>query len=165
MRVASDTSPIVNLAVVGQLNMLEGLYRELHIPEAVKTELHALPDETARQAIQDASWIHVREVRDRRLVQALQLELDAGEAEAIALALELSADLLLMDELAGRRVAEQFSIKTLGVLGVLLHAKQRGIITKVKPILDDLIHKAGFWVGEGLYVHVLREAGERDGDG
>ncbi len=163
MNVVSDTSPLMNLAVVGKLEILQKLYRKLQIPKAVEAELRALPDEGARRALQEASWIHVQEVQDRRLVEALQLELDKGEAEAIALAVERSADLLLMDELEGRRVAERLRVRTLGVLGVLLHAKREKIIRSVRPILDDLIQKAGFWVGQELYARVLREAGEEHG--
>ena len=152
----------MNLAVVKRLQLLQDLYHELYIPEAVRSELKAIPDKKARREVQQAPWIHPCSVQDRRFVQTLQLELDEGEAEAIALSLELPANLLLMDELRGRRIAERFSVRTLGVLGVLLQAKRRGIVTAVKPILDTLITKAGFWVGNELYAHVLHEAGEQD---
>ena len=163
VKVVSNTSPLMNLAVVGKLEMLKKLYRELQIPEAVQAELQALPHQAVQRAIQ-APWIRVQAVQDRRLVEALQLELDKGEAEAIALAVERSADLLLIDELAGRRVAERLQVPTLGLLGVLLYAKRKGIIEAVRPILDELVQKAGFWVGKELYTRVLREAGEEHGN-
>ena len=152
----------MNLAVVKRLQLLQELYHELYIPEAVQAELKAIPDKKAQREVRQAPWIRIGSVRDRRFVQTLRLELDEGEAEAIALSLELPADLLLMDEIRGRRIAERFSVRTLGVLGVLLQAKRGGLLTAVKPILDDLITKAGFWVGDELYARVLHEAGEQD---
>ena len=95
------------------------------------------------------------------LTVALAGELDQGEAAAIALAAERQASLLLMDELRGRTVAKRFGIPTLGLLGILKRAKQRGLVPAIAPILDTLEQQAGFWVGTALRERVLREAGER----
>jgi len=87
-------------------------------------------------------------------------ELDPGEAEAIALAKELKADLLLMDERRGRRVASRLGLRFVGLLGILVEAKHKGLIKAVKPILDSLITKAGFWLGNRLYTRILETVGE-----
>ena len=78
----------------------------------------------------------------------------------IALAIELKADLVLIDERLGRNIASRFGQKCIGILGMLMEAKHRGIIASVKPVVDDLITAAGFWVRNDLYLKVLREAGE-----
>jgi predicted nucleic acid-binding protein len=99
-------------------------------------------------------------VMDHALVVALQMELDEGEAEAIVLTKELAADLVLLDERRGRVVASRLGLRFVGLLGVLIEAKQKGSIPAVKAVLDDLVAKAGFWVSQQLYARVLQAAGE-----
>jgi predicted nucleic acid-binding protein len=88
------------------------------------------------------------------------MELDEGESEAIALALQLKADLLLLDEQQGRIMASRFGLKFVGLLGILIEARNKGLISSVKAVLDDLIAKAGFWVSHKLYKSVPHAAGE-----
>lgn len=107
-------------------------------------------------------WIAVHEVANRSLVAALRLELDPGEAEAIACALETQANRLLLDERLGRAVATRLGIQPIGVLGVFIEAKRQGILSVVKPQLDALITQAGFWIAKPLYGRVLAAAGEGD---
>jgi uncharacterized protein len=94
------------------------------------------------------------------VVTALEDKLDRGEAEAITLAVELQADLLLMDERLGRAEAARFGLRFIGILGVLIEAKGRGLLQRVEPILDALQHDAGFRVSEALRARVLQAAGE-----
>jgi hypothetical protein len=86
--------------------------------------------------------------------------LDLGEAEAIILADNLHADWLLIDEALGRNIAKLHGLHIVGLLGVLLLAKQKGFITEVKPLPDDLINKARFRVSDELYQKILHSAGE-----
>jgi uncharacterized protein len=94
------------------------------------------------------------------LYQSLIHELDPGEAEAIALAIELNSDVLLMDERAGRQKALEMGLKVTGVIGVLLTAKGLGLVTAVRPLLDELESNAGFWMSKDFRNYVLELAGE-----
>lgn len=161
MIVVSNTSPIMNLAIIGQLNLLNRLYGKVFIPEAVFQELSTVDsEESGLLRIQLHSWIEKRFITNHFLVDALLLDLDVGEAEAIVLAKDIKADLLLIDERRGRTIASRLGLKVIGLLGVLVEVKRMGFISRVKPILDELIEKAGFWISSQLYKHVLYEVGE-----
>ena len=97
---------------------------------------------------------------DPVLFASLQVELDDGEAEAIVLAIELKADFLLLDERKGRAIATRLGLRPIGLLGVLVEAKHKRLITDLRSVLDDLIRKAGFWISQELYEHALKIAGE-----
>jgi hypothetical protein len=161
MSIVSNASPLINLARIGKLSVLKELYSELVIPEAV---WHEIVVEGAGQPgadeVKAADWIKQRAVINRGLTQALKQELDAGEAEAIALALEIEADLLLMDEHLGREVARHLGLRFTGLIGALIEAKRKGIIRSIKPHLDELRDIAGFRLSEALYVRVLHDQGE-----
>lgn len=161
MIVVSDTSPINNLAAIDQLHLLQQLYGTVLIPEAVYQELTD-PDFPVAGAkeVQTFTWIQIRAIEDRTMLKALSSELDPGEAEAIVLALEMKAEQVLIDERRGRMIAARLSLHYTGILGVLVEAKSQGFISTVKPLLDDLINKAGFWVAEPLYKSVLRLVNE-----
>ncbi|MTJ23908.1 DUF3368 domain-containing protein [Dolichospermum sp. UHCC 0352] len=161
MIVVSDTSPINNLAAIDQLHLLQQLYGTVLIPEAVYQELTD-PDFPVAGAkeVQTFTWIQIRAIEDRTMLKALSSELDPGEAEAIVLALEMKAEQVLIDERRGRMIAARLNLHYTGILGVLVEAKSQGFISTVKPLLDDLINKAGFWVAEPLYKSVLRLVNE-----
>ena len=163
MIVVSDTSPINNLAAIGCLYLLEELYGKVIIPEAVYRELTdpTFPVAGATE-VRTLDWITTRACQDRNLVEALCNELDRGEAEAIALTLELNADVLLIDERQGRLVADRLDLYYTGILGILVQAKKQGSIAIVKPLLDKLIDKAGFWIAAPLYNKVLQLAEENE---
>lgn len=98
---------------------------------------------------------------DQEQVSQIRADLDLGEAEAIVLAQERQADLLIVDERRGRRVATARGVTVIGLLGVVANAKRSGLITKAKPLLDDLIHTARFWIGAELYGEVLAKLDEQ----
>jgi predicted nucleic acid-binding protein len=161
MIIVSNTSPLINLAIVGQLDLLRQLYGRIIIPQAVYHEIVVIgAGQAGAVEVKTFDWIEVQSAPDRILVTSLELELDSGEAEAIALATVLKADLLLMDERKGRIVASHLGLKFIGLLGVLVEAKRRGLVAEIKPIIDELIKKAGFWMSQQLYEHVLQEVGE-----
>ncbi len=120
MIVVSNTSPIINLAAVNQLALLQHLYGTIIIPQAVYYEIAVRGSGQAGAIeIQTYPWFERHHVRDAALVKSLEQYLDAGEAEAIALAVETQANLLLLDERRGRTIAKQQGLAVTGLLGVL----------------------------------------------
>lgn len=166
MLVVSDTSPVLNLAAVGRADLLASLYGEIVVPPAVQGELALLPQRYPRFAAATLrpSFLRVEplpgDVDAGALLAELAMQLHPGEAEALALAVALRADLLLVDELAARRLARRRGVPTQGLLGVLVEVKRRGLLPAVAPLLDQLRAEAGFWVGADLRASVLRAAGE-----
>ena len=159
--IVSNTSPIINLACIGRLDWLPMLYGEIVIPPAVFHEITvAPPNSPGAVEVRTAAWIRQYPVNNPPLVASLLLELDPGEAEAIACALEVKAKLLLIDERRGRLVAHRLGLSVTGLMGVLLLARKRGLIDSIRPSLDDLRRVAGFWISDALYRRVIEEAGE-----
>lgn len=146
MFVVSNTSPILNLAIVEQLFLLNQQFNKIFIPVAVLNELKIDENRPGYLVIREAliaGWIQVQEVSDKPFVQILKQTLDHEEAEAIALAIELKADWTLLDEREGRKVAKSFELKVTGILGILLRAKQSGVLKDLQAVIDDLVSKAG----------------------
>ncbi len=160
MIIVSDTSPISNLAAIGQLELLQKLYGNVIIPTAVYQEiLNSGHTDPAVLAIKSVNWIQTSSITNNTLFQTLQNNLDIGEAEAITLAVELNADRLIVDERRGRKEAIRLGLRVTGILGILLAAKQQGLVSFIQPLLDDLIAN-GFWIREELYAELLQLAGE-----
>lgn len=153
MIVVSDTSPITALLTVGQIELLHRLYGDVKIPPAVSEELRAyhveLPD-----------FIQTVSVGYDPLLDHLQETLDRGEAEAIVLAKSLKADLLLMDEALGRQAARLEHMPVIGLMGVLLIAKKKGLLVSVRNLVERLEAEAGFYLSRAVKVQVFAAAGE-----
>jgi predicted nucleic acid-binding protein len=163
VKVISNASPIINLAWIGKLELLSKLFGQLIIPKSVWVEIVVKgKEQTGSNELKSAGWIQTQEATNHELVQSLRQDLDAGEAEAIALALETKADLLLMDERLGRETANYFDINVVGVIVILIEAKRKGLLKEVKPSLDLLHSLAGFYIRPSLYERILREQGELD---
>lgn len=161
MTIVSNTSPISNLAKVGQLNLIPQLYGTILIPTAVYEELlDEQAGETVITAVQSAVWLETQSVQNQELVSELRNRVNVGEAEAIVLAIEANATRLLIDERLGRKAATNFGLKITGLLGILLIAKRQGLIMSVKPLMDDLVAKANFRISSQLYLEVLNAANE-----
>lgn len=163
MRAVSNTSPISNLASIGRLELLKSQFSGIRIPDAVAKELMAHPDPDSQTAIQNAirdQWIEIATPRDSGMLRLLLPQLHRGEAEAIALAAEVKADVVLIDEQEGRQLAARTGLAVTGVLGVLLRAKGLGELQTVKPEIDLLRSKAHFFVSSTLEAKILASAGE-----
>jgi uncharacterized protein len=161
MIVVSDTSALSNLALVNHLWLLEAIYKTVIVPDAVASELAAASNPII-SAILQLCWIQTQPLTNPQLANQLLQDrgLDAGEANAIALALELQADDLLIDERLGRQEAIRLGLSIIGILGILLVAKQRSLIPQVQPVMDALIDQAGFRVSPQLYQRILALAQE-----
>jgi len=154
--VISNTGPLIALASIGQFNLLHKLFGTIRIPPAVRSEIL---DQNTLNAVAVSDWVVVCTTKDEIAVQLLKEELDAGESEAIVLARERNTDLFLIDERAARKKAATLELTTIGTLGVLLMAKDQGLISAIEPLLADL-RRVGFHMSEELYDQVLQSAGE-----
>lgn len=153
MIVVSDTSPISNLLQIGEIDLLRKLFVKLVIPNEVFAEICRI--ENHREFLTAQDWIETAALSNTNLRDSLADELDSGEAEAIALAIELQADYLLIDEIKGRQIAESFGIKVTGIIGVLIKAKEERLIPAVRPYLQKLVNDAGFWLDPKLIEKIL----------
>lgn len=123
-------------------------------------ELKVNEERPGSQAIRAAislGWIKTQEVSNEPLAQLLKQTLDRGEAEAIALAIELKVDWTLLDEREGRKVAKSLGLNVTGILGILLRAKQLGELESLQPVIDNLINKAGFRIAPELLAQILTQ--------
>ena len=160
MVVVSDTSPIRGLAFLGLMDLLERLFGTVLVLPAVEREL-ALPTRWSPAIrFEGLSYIIVKAPVDRRRIAELLMRLDPGEAEALALALEVRATSVLMDESEGRSVAEELGLVPFGLMGILLRAKKRGYVAKVRPLIVSLREDAGFFLSQSFCEDIFREAGE-----
>ena len=163
MRAVSNTSPISGLAYIGRLGLLRSRFTEVWIPPEVRQELKAHPDASALTEIENAirdNWIQLGAPSRSRLLPTLSYPLDLAEAEAIALATEINADVVLLDEREGRRLATQAGLRVTGILGLLLRAKLNGEITALKPEIHLLRTRANFFIAQQLESEILSLAGE-----
>lgn len=158
MIVVSDTSAISNLYQIGLVDLLNRLYGVITIPPAVKRELYRIPEHA--NSIDQIDWIRVVPPSNQHLILELSEELDLGESEAIALAIEHQARYLIIDEYRGRAIADQYGVKIIGILGVLIQAKQANLIKTVNPYILHL-REIGFRLNQNLIDTVLKRLGER----
>jgi predicted nucleic acid-binding protein len=153
MIVVSDSSVVSNLLRLGAEGLLFDLFQEVVIPAAVEAELRRFHASLPARIV-------VRAPVGQAEVQRLLKELDAGEAEAIVLAQELHANWVLMDEKLGRQIARREGVRPLGLGGVLLQAKARGLIAEIRSYLNRLEKEAGFYLSDDVKRELLNRAGE-----
>lgn len=162
MTTVSNSTPLISLAMVGLFDLLHALYGTITIPEKVYEEV-VIQGQGRPGAIEvaNALWIVRRAVAAPQSVAQLMAtnRLQQGESEAIALALEMQATRILLDERAARRGAEAQQLSVIGTVGILLLAKSQSLIVAVKPPLDAL-KASGIRLGDVIYKVALRRAGE-----
>ncbi len=147
--IIADTSVLIALGNIRRLELLHKVYGSILITPQVQLEFgEQLPD-----------WISVEEVRDSQKIVILNLELDLGEASAISLATETPNSLLVIDERKGRIIAKRMGIAVTGILGILINGKKKGIISEIKPIIENL-ERVGFRISTKLKIQVLAAVGE-----
>ena len=161
MIVVSDSSPLIALAAIHSLDLLHTLYGTVHIPTAVYREVRRGKQLPGAAEVVAAAWIHRHSVKRKRItMQPMRAAgLDEGESEAIALALELDATLIILDDREARTFAVAHGLAVTGTVGILIAAKAVGLLAAMKPSLDALI-SSGVYIGSALYREALRQAGE-----
>ena len=158
--VVSDTSPLRALAHLGRVGLLRDLYAEVLVPPAVVGELAAPKRGMPLVEVADYDFLVVRAPKGGATLRRLLDDLDAGEAEALALAREVGATTVLMDERDGREEAKRMGLRPVGVIGILVQAKARSLIEEVGPALIRLRVELRFRFSDDLYRHALKLAGE-----
>jgi hypothetical protein len=144
------------------LHVLPDLFGEVLIPPAVVRELEIPRPRFRPLSVVEWDFLHVRTPREDATVEELLAILELGEAEAIALASEVHADALLIDEAAGRAEARRRGLLPIGALGILVRAKRRGHIDSIRPLLDRLPAELGFFISPAVRREILAQAGESD---
>jgi len=155
--IIANATPVVSLCTIGREDILEQLFQHIIIAQAVDNELRASDKPGA--AFPELDWVDVVTVQDKPLVRSLQKDLDRGEAETIALALQIQADVVLIDEFAGYQIAKNFDLPVVRTLSLLKTAKHRGIVSEVRPLVEEMVQK-GRWYSQAVIQSFLRQIGE-----
>lgn len=158
MLVVSDTSPLSNLAIIGRLPLLQEQFSEIWMPPAVAHELAALDRPPAQSALAHAvgaGWLREITLPSSAPFPIELRGLDAGETEALRLALSSETECVLIDEKEGRQCAASLGIRTIGVLGILIAGKRSGSISSLRAEIDKLRQDAGFFIDRPLELRVL----------
>lgn len=158
--VVVNSTPVIALVSIDKLHLLKDLYKEVYIPKAVSDEVFVKQGSKAQIELARArEWIQVRQIQNNESKKFFRVQLHEGEVEVMILGKELSADLLVIDDYIAREYAKYLDFKVTGTLGVILKAKEKGIIERVKPLIDALIQN-GIYIGSKVYEDVLRMAAE-----
>ena len=153
--VVSNTTPLITLLSIGKLDLLKRLYRKIYIPQAVFQEMEKGKHRDAYIDLKQQNWIEIREIKDEFAFLSLIEIVDKGEAEAIILYQEMSANLLLIDERMGRQQAQLRNCKITGTAGILIAAKQMGFLNKIKPLLIQA-RDNGMRISEELFFFYIK---------
>lgn len=159
MIIVSNSGPLISLAKIDRFSLLNRLFKKIIIPEAVYTEVVEDGDRKPGQAETKEAlgkWIEKMKVSDYLAVQLLLPQLKRGETEAIVLAREIKCDLILLDDKCARDIAEVSGLAVKGTVGILLIAKEMGMIKDLKIVIDQLMEK-GFYLKEDIYQRILKE--------
>ena len=160
MIVVSNTTPILSLYKIGKLNLLQSLFGQVTVPMAVYNEIAVTgKSKQGHDELEKVDYILIKEIENVFAANLLRSQLDQGEAEAIVLAGELGANILLLDKKKARRIAQASAQSVIGTLGILQTAKDRKLIPDIKTPLDSLIAN-GIWIDKSLYSLVLQNNNE-----
>lgn len=162
MAVVSNSSPLILFAAIERFDLLEAVFGRLLIPPEVWNEVvERGNDRPGIKEVRSSAWLQVVPLADDRIAYQFLTRLDSGEAHAIALCIERpDVEALVIDDFAGRRLARSIGLDVVGSAGVLVRAKERGIIRQVKPLLDDLVN-AGLYMSESAITQALDAADEK----
>ena len=153
-KIIFNSSPLINLAKTNSLYLIEELFGQVIIPSAVRTEvIDQARDKDESSGIEkliENNIIVTKEVENQTVVKTLRSHLDFGESEVIALALEINADLVVIDEMEARETADNLDINKTGFLGIIIKAHNKDIIDSGIDLIDSAIEQ-GFYISNSLY--------------
>lgn len=158
-KVIVNSTPLIALCRIGCLNILEKMYHEIIIPSAVYLEVTAKEDEVCMQVRAARDWIHVEQIQDITEKKMYKAKLHDGEVEVMILAQEQKANLVVIDDNAAKKTAKYLGLTVTGTLGVLIKAKQRGMIESVYPLVLKL-KQYGFYISPALESTILKQVCE-----
>ena len=144
----TNSTCLIGLERIRRLDLLPLVFHTVFAPPTVAAEVRS-----------SLTWLTVQTVENSAFVAALKTQMDEGEAEAIALAVELDNVILILDDKKARRVAQQIGLKVIGTVGMLLRAKNQGVITEIKPLLTELV-QVDFRITNAIIQEALRLSGE-----
>ena len=157
MIVVSNTTPIISLSSINKINLLEEIFKKIYIPIAVYNEIRA-KNSYGFSEIEENFFI-IKPITNSIYKNILLKDLDEGEAETITLALEMKAEIILIDERLAYKIAKSLSLNPIGTISVLIEAKRRNLIKNLKNILEEMVVK-GRWYSKNVLNEVLKSVGE-----
>ena len=159
-RVIVNSTPLIVLSNVNHLDILQKLYNDIYIPQAVYDEVTAKNDSACQQIKNNLNWIHICNIQDQSKKRMYQAKLHDGEVEVMILAQEnQNNDTVIIDDNAAKKTAKFLGLNVTGTLGVILKAKKNNIITNVSSIMNQLIQNS-FYITQDVYNFIKTEAGE-----
>jgi predicted nucleic acid-binding protein len=160
MIVISDSTVFIGLAKIEKLSLLSNIFQKVYVPEAVYNEVvEKGRKKPGAKEVRESLWIIKKKVSDNTQVNLLMVSLERGEAETLVLAKEMEADIILLDEEKARKSAVLAGFKVIGLIGILIIAKQMGLIKNIKPYIETLQEK-NFRISNKIVNKALKQAGE-----
>ena len=160
MRIVINTSPLISLSILEKLDILPMLFDEVYLPEAVFQEAVVFgKGKYGSSDIENASWLKIVSITNTDLRDSIALSLDYGESEVITLAKEMTIDMVVIDEYAGRHYAQMLGLNVVGTLGILLRAKELGKVQQIKPLMELLVTHERY-INKSLFDKILVLADE-----
>jgi predicted nucleic acid-binding protein len=159
-KVVVNTTPLIALSHIGQLDILKKMYGEILIPNAVYNELSAKPDSICKIEVENSKdWVRIEEIKNQMAKSMYKTQLHEGEAEVMILAQEVNADLVIIDDANAKKHAKYLKLPVTGTLGVMIKAKQNGYVDRLKPMLQMMIEN-GIYISQDLVKLCLKQVGE-----
>lgn len=160
-KVIVNSTPLIALCHVNQLNILKELYGEIIIPKAVYDEISVKKDSVCKKIVDESlEWVHVQKIQNVMAKAMFKSQLHDGEVEVMILAKEQNADVVIIDDQNAKKYAKYLELPVTGTLGILIKAKQVGYIPELKPLLDVMVQN-GIYIKNSLIEHCLELVGEK----
>lgn len=161
LKIIANSTPLIALNKIGKLDLLKQMYREIIIPYAVYEEV--ILESSIKESndfIKESGFINIIKIKNEEAKRLFVTSLHKGEVEVMILAKEIEADLCIIDDLLARRYAKYYNLNITGTIGAILKSKEQGIISEVRPIMDELID-SGIYIDPKLYNRVIEIACEK----